>query len=299
MTNPPMYPEPRSQATPESLSIDSMPTAQQPAVTPSVGPQKPRMSSTPIPPARLIASVPPAPPSPQARSVQPWSWEDPEFVRFAESMAGMAILGQKQMRRSYLERMILMFAIGLVIGGSLVGYAAVAGLLPVNALQSARKSTPTVTTPTPLSSIVYVVLEVKEETLSAVDSNNHTVLIHTSATTTFQRDGVAASLNEVTAGMRITIRGKVAQDGTISADRIAITDPVISGQIVVVKDNLLGITTKGQTTYVVLNAQTKILDAKTGQTVDPNNVFSGYTIRVYGTLRASGLFDALLILIQE
>lgn len=299
MTTPPGYPpRPNTPAEPE---VWSMPTIQHPAVVP---PQSPHPSPHPSqPPQRAQRRGTGAPVSRSTDKPQPWAWENSEDALSEDDIASVAIPPRRPMRRRDWGRMALALALGLVVGGILVGIAAMAGLLPAPRGNTSSGNNAAVSTPPPSSSIVYVVLQIKGDSFSAVDANNHAVVIHTTTATTYQREGIPANFKDIGAGTRMTIRGKVANDDSIYANRIAILDPGFSGTIATINGNTLSVSTRGaaatQTTPVMITSGTMILDAKTRQTVKPGDLIAGHSVQVYGEMDPTGQFSAFLILINE
>jgi hypothetical protein len=195
--------------------------------------------------------------------------------------------------------MILALALGMIIGGGVVGVSAMTGLIPAFRVNTPPANNATVNTPPPLSSITYVVLQIKGDSLSAVDPDNHAVVVHTTATTTYQREGLSASYKDIGVGTRMTIRGKIANDNSIYADRIAILDPALTGTISGLKGNTLSVDSRGQTTLAKISAGTTILDTKTRHTLKQSDLLAGRSVQVYGAMDITGTFDAFLILVEE
>lgn len=285
MSSPPLYPEPGS--TPQQSEVWSMPALQRPAGTPPSS-ARPRAAAS------------------------PWAWEDPKLAHAEEGAASIPpqppVRPRKPRRgppqaspqrsqqaltlRSVRQQMILMLLLGLVIGATIIGVFASAGLLP-----RSTANADTANTPVPLSSIVYSVLQTGGDTVSCVDPENHTALIHTTSMTTIQREGVAAEFKDIMVGMRINVQGVIARDGSIFAERIAILDPAITGQITVIEANNFRVALNAQTTLVIVSPETEILDAKTRQPVLLSRLLVGQTVQVYGSLNPGGWFDALIILV--
>ena len=187
-------------------------------------------------------------------------------------------------------RTVLILVMGMALGGVLVGVAALSGRLP-----TARA--PIGDAPTPLSSTVFVVVEMRGDTLACVDPKNQPMLIHTLTATTFEREGISVSDTDVSVGARIHVDGKVARDGSVFANSIAILDPALSGTITDITDGSLSLVRGGKTITVLLESDTRVLDAKSRQPLDPSSLRTDEAITVYGTMNAGGQFEALIVLV--
>lgn len=257
---------------------------------PPMYPQQPQQPPQTRPGAQSHPANQPAPRVPYEQPRPQWSWGPADSTPY--QMGTPADETPAKPSRSKWLGLSLAFIGGLVIGVVLLGAGVKTGIVPVHGSTAGRQAAPT---PVPATAVVYVVTGVSADSISTVAPNNHPVFVHVSSGTTYQREGLAAALKDIVVGTRINIRGKSAADGSITADRIAILDPAISGQVKVILPSSMSITVKSQTVVVVLTSATKFVDAKSHQPVSQSSLKVGQTVQVYGTYNASNHLNALII----
>lgn len=160
---------------------------------------------------------------------------------------------------------------------------------------------PSVVKPTPVTAhtIIYNVTGVTGSTIETISSDGVPVLVYTNSTTSYQRAGFPATLSDIKAGARITIKGNDSTRYTRTADRILIVDAIVSGTIqkisgdsIELRASAANITT---TITVALDSSTQVYDQNSHQPVNRSSLHIGENATVYGAMLESGAFGAAII----
>ena len=147
--------------------------------------------------------------------------------------------------------------------------------------------------------IIYNVTGVTGSTIETISSDGVPVLVYTTTTTSYQRGGFPATLSDIKAGARITIKGKDATRYTRTADRILIVDASVSGMIQEISGDLirLKVSTANSTNNitVALDTSTRIYEQRSRQPVNRSSLHVGEKATAYGAMLESGAFGAAII----
>lgn len=204
--------------------------------------------------------------------------------------------GRNSRRRRWLIFGGVLAPVILVLGGGIVLAAAHAGST------SAATGTSTITSTVGASAAkkanpLFTVTTISGTTISAKRSDGTSVTIATSSSTIFIEADQKVTISAITVGSHIRVKGKQGKDSSITARKIQIVLPGISGAVTKISGNTISVQGKKHSYTVTVNATTKYYDAQTKQAIALSNIQVGQMVRVVGIKNSANSYTAARITI--
>lgn len=223
-------------------------------------------------------------PAPEPQSSEPaWSWE-----ATPSSTSTRPVIRQ--------GNTVLHYCIGAAVGAIIAGSAVFFAIGGISKLGPNSSSQPPAAS-TPVTAPVLTVEAVKGKTLLvALSSSGAVVIITISSSTTFKLGDLPGTATDIAIGDQIQVKGKKGIGGDVTADRVLILLPTLSGTVLRINSTGLVLQDSTYRTFkVTMNQQTKISSATTNQAVIASDIQVGASVKAMCVIGASGTLTAVSV----
>jgi hypothetical protein len=211
-----------------------------------------------------------------------WSWEEP---------LPNAISTQRppQYKGNAARHYFLGGLLGAIAAGSAV-FLLLGGMSRLNS-----PKVPSISTPSPQGAASeYFVTGIYGLTITALSSNHAVVIVSLSTSTTYKLGDLPGTVSDIKVGDLIIVKGKKGIGGNITAGRILILLPTLSGTAVSVNVHYLVLIDSTRRMFTIdLSQSTKIVSSKTKQILSASTLHAGSLVTATCIISSTGSFTAV------
>jgi hypothetical protein len=226
-----------------------------------------------------------------------WAWEDPNAPAQprmpALASSDLAYSGPSGFRTGWFGYVRWWWLICAVCAGLVVGAGITGGALYVASHSSSNGAKQ------PPAPTVYTVASVYHGTVVGVRPDNTLTIIQLTTTTTYNYGGQEGHPSELRVGVRFLVRGKVGTGGAITADRIQILLPTVTGVIQAIHVGRAQILERTKAVITIdLSPTAHIYNEHTNRALTVSDLKVGATITASGPFTSTGDMDPVSVAIQ-